>query len=94
MHDATRGRRTRRVKGMDMARDDTERERYGEGRFDEAEQARLQVVHLLRSILRGAKIQAHGVVPVITPDMQSMEIDLYAQIESQIELTCSPSVIP
>jgi hypothetical protein len=93
MHDATRGRRTRRVKGTEMARDDTERERYSEGRFDEAEQARLQVVHLLRSILQEAKIQAHGVVPVITPDMQSV-IDLYAQIESQIELTCSPSVIP
>jgi hypothetical protein len=88
MHAATRGRRTRRVRGTEMARNDTERERSGE-----AEEARLQVVHLLRSILQEAQIQTHGVVPVITPDMQSV-IDFYAQIESQIELTCSPSVIP
>jgi hypothetical protein len=73
-----------------MAREQEEPDR--DKRREDTEKTRLEVVHLLRSILQGAKIQTHGPIPVITPDMQSV-IDLYTQIESQIELTCPPPPI-
>jgi hypothetical protein len=81
------------MRGTEMARDhgERERERDDDRRIEDSEQARLQVIHILRSILRETQMQPNGAGPVITPDMQSV-IDLYAKIESQIELTCSTSV--
>ncbi len=76
-----------------MSEQEHEHREHRGGEHEETERTRREVVHLLRSILREATIQAHGPVPVVTPDMQAV-IDLYKQIESQIELlSCSPIIV-